>query len=178
MAIAPPDPSLPPWPPGYVLASGFPGDGPLLTQLMQRTYGELFPGTDPQHLQNTVQHYWATATPLWWVYRGETLDSQPRGLVPRSPPDPVGVLWMGRAVDQVQGDRHSHIFLLYVDPQHRRQGLGTALLHQAEAWAKKNHDRQITLQVFCDNHSALALYRRQGYSPQAITLVKPLEPPP
>lgn len=161
-------------PAGYWLQGGCPGDRPLLTRLMERTYGELFPGMVLDHLKGTVDSYFPQ-TQLWWIYAGST-PPQPQGLIPRSPPNPIAGLWLGSAVDQVGGDRHSHIFLLYVSPDHRRQGLGRYLLAQAEGWAKKNHDRQITLQVFCDNQSALALYQSQGYRPQVLTLVKPLCP--
>ncbi|MEB3273019.1 MAG: GNAT family N-acetyltransferase [Prochlorothrix sp.] len=164
-------PSLPP---GYCLLAGSPGDRPLLARLMERTYGELFPGMDLEHLKGTVDSYFPQSH-LWWVYSGHT-PPLAQGLIPRSPPNPIAGLWLGSVVDQVSGDRHSHILLLYVDPAHRRQGLGRALLDQAETWAKKNHDRQITLQVFCDNQSALALYHSQGYRPQVFTLVKPLSP--
>jgi len=88
----------------------------------------------------------------------------------------VACLWLGNAVDQVYGDRHAHIFLLYVVPEHRRRGVGTALMCHAEGWAKARGDRQIGLQVFEVNQSAMNLYRNLGYQTQSLWMLKPLFP--
>lgn len=78
-------------------------------------------------------------------------------------------------MDQIQGDRHAHIFLLYVSPAHRHRGIGSALMQQAEAWATARGDRQIGLQVFHHNQPALQLYEKLGYQPQSYWMVKPLK---
>lgn len=171
-------------PPNYYLKQGSGLDRPVLLRFLQHTYQELCPQGSVGHLATTAEQYFSGRTPLWWV---EWLDPNPR-----SAPDPlvrrslleqvtsshnlvkVGCLWMGNAIDQCQGDRHSHIFLLYVAPEHRRQGLGRSLMQTAEAWAKKQGDRQITLQVFVNNAAALKLYNALGYCPQSITLGKSL----
>jgi len=64
--------------------------------------------------------------------------------------------------------------LLYVSPEHRRQGIGSALMHQAENWAKARGDCQIGLQVFQQNQPALGLYQKLGFQPQWLGMVKPL----
>ena len=81
---------------------------------------------------------------------------------------------MGNAIDQVRGDRHAHIFLLYVEPEHRRRGIGTALLRYLENWAIQRGDRQIGLQVFQSNQAALNLYNQLGYETQSLWMVKSL----
>ncbi len=134
---------------------------------MQRTYCELFPGEGFDHLAYTVEQYFSGDTPLWWV-RSHT-DANLRI------PDPVACLWMGSAVDQVRGDRHAHIFLLYVSPEHRRRGIGTALMRQAEDWARLRGDRQMGLHVFCQNQPAQRLYESLGFVPQSIWMVKLLD---
>ncbi|HEY9801388.1 MAG TPA: GNAT family N-acetyltransferase, partial [Leptolyngbyaceae cyanobacterium] len=93
---------------------------------------------------------------------------------PSSPSSPVACLWMGNAIDQIKGDRHAHIFLLYVVPEHRRRGIATALMDCAENWAKKRGDRQIGLQVFQSNAIALNLYNHLGYQTQSLWMVKPI----
>jgi ribosomal protein S18 acetylase RimI-like enzyme len=168
--------------PGYRLCQGSTLDRSLLFKFMRHTYQELFPEQNLAHLSQTVENYLSSKTPLWWVKQEPAQQKQnqeqgsgaPVGLISRSRDLAIACLWMGIAVDQARGDRHSHIFLLYVDPAHRRQGLGTQLLRQAELWAKAQGDRQITLQVFCNNQPALKLYRKAGYDYQALTLVKPL----
>ncbi|MBD2462141.1 GNAT family N-acetyltransferase [Oscillatoria sp. FACHB-1407] len=128
---------------------------------MQRTYQESHPGQSVAHLAHTVEQYLSKDTPLWWV---ETVDRQT-----------VGCLWMGSAIDQISGDRQSYIFLLYVTPEHRRRGIGKALMHHAETWVKSRGDRQLGLQVFPNNQPALNLYRQLGYEVQSLWMVKRLE---
>lgn len=91
--------------------------------------------------------------------------------------DRIACLWLGNSVDQVNGERHAHVFLLYVMPEHRRRGIGSALMHHAEAWARNRGDRQIGLQVFTQNQLALELYRRRGYQPLSLWMLKNLETP-
>ena len=81
---------------------------------------------------------------------------------------------MGNAIDQVSGDRHPHIFLLYVIPEYRQQGIGTALMQYLEDWATKRGDHQIGLQVFLSNTPALNLYHQLGYQEQSLWMVKSL----
>lgn len=128
---------------------------------MQLTYRELFPDHPTQHLAETVERYFCRQTPLWWVDTREGAT--------------IGCLWLGAAVDQTSGENHTHIFLLYVAPNHRRQGIGSCLMQQAEAWAKAKGDRQIGLQVFQSNVPALALYQSFGYQTQSLWMVKRLE---
>ncbi len=90
--------------------------------------------------------------------------------------NPVACLWLGRAVDQVSGQGYPYIFLLYVSPAHRRRGIGSSLIHQAEAWATARGDWQLGLQVFHHNQPALRLYEALGFQPQAIAMVKSLRP--
>ncbi|MBC1300204.1 GNAT family N-acetyltransferase, partial [Nostoc sp. UCD122] len=39
----------------------------LLLKFMQRTYQDLFPNEDFSHLEQTVNQYFSSDTPLWWV---------------------------------------------------------------------------------------------------------------
>jgi ribosomal protein S18 acetylase RimI-like enzyme len=156
-------------PPGYTIRRGSTLDKALLLKFMQRTYEEMFPGRDFSHLQQTVEQYLSNDTPLWWVefVAVETTSNQ-------SKPEPVACLWAGNAIDQVYGDRHLHIFLLYVVPEQRRKGLATALMQHLEQWAKQRGDRQIGLQVFATSTAALNLYQKFGYHTQSLWMIKPL----
>jgi len=150
----------------YNLRVGSALDRALLLKLMQRTYQELHPGTEVGHLAETVERYYSPETPLW--------------LVEQAVPDPgqrpqvVACLWAGTAIDQVQGDRHAHIFLLYVAPSHRQQGIASYLMQQVEGWARERGDRQIALQVFAFNQPAVRLYEKFGYQTQSILMTKGL----
>lgn len=148
---------------GFSLRLGTKGERYLLLRFMQRTYAELYPDNDYQHLQDVIDQYWSANTPYWWVTPQTNLQQF------------VASLWLGTAVDQVSGDAYTHIFMLFVDPDYRRQGLGTALLQVAEHWAHQQGDRQIGLQVFSKAQPALSLYEKLGYRPRALLLIKEVE---
>jgi len=184
---------------GYFIRRGTTLDRALLVKFMQRTYQDIFSQADFSHLARTVEQYFSSETPLWWVdfvvggVRGDEEDKGDKGdkggrgdaslssLSPTSPTPysplptpPVACLWVGNAIDQVQGDRHAHIFLLYVVPEHRRRGIGTALMRYVENWARNRGDRQIGLQVFESNTPALNLYNQLGYQTQSLLMIKSL----
>lgn len=171
-------------PVGYRLRQGSTLDRALLVKFMHRTYLDIAIQTDdeprsPQHppasLSRTVDHYLSADTPIWWVECDR--ESSPVGLPSRSATlRPVAGVWVGRALDTVSGDRQAYIFLLYVAPEHRRRGIGSALMRQAEIWARAQGDRQIGLQVFHTNQPALQLYHQLGYHIQTLSLVKRLPP--
>jgi RimJ/RimL family protein N-acetyltransferase len=52
---------------------------------------------------------------------------------------------------------------LMVAAGHRRQGIGTALLHEAVAWARGSSIRKLELHVFPHNSAAIALYDSFGF---------------
>lgn len=152
--------------PGYELRLGSRRDRPLLAQFMRRTYQELGNVQTAAHLDATIEQHFSAETPLWWLY--PTLpETNSLAQV-----QPVGCLWLGNAVDPLSGDRHAYVLLLYIDPNYRRQGLGTALMQQAIAWSQSRGDRQIGLQVFCQNQAAVRLYEKLGFSPQALWMTK------
>jgi ribosomal protein S18 acetylase RimI-like enzyme len=144
---------------------------------MQRTYRELDPGGEFSHLADTVDQYFSRETPLWWiaVADSEVASSPIAGSSGAHIHPPIACLWLGTAIDQMTGHRHTHIFLLYVAPEHRRRGVGSMLMHQAEVWARQRGDRQIGLQVFQSNQAALSLYHRLGYQSQSVWMVKVLQ---
>ncbi|MEH1830540.1 MAG: GNAT family N-acetyltransferase [Nostoc sp.] len=178
--------------PGYIIRRGSTLDRALLLKFMQRTYQDLFPNDDFSHLEQTVKQYFSSDTPLWWIEE-EAWGQRGRGLeqksltrdggaeeqffppIPSAPPSlhpPIACLWVGNAIDQVQSNRHAHIFILYVVPEHRRRGIGRALMQYVENWAIQRGDRQIGLQVFQSNKPALNLYNQLGYQTQSLWMVK------
>ena len=160
--------------PDYTIRSGSTLDRALLVKFMQRTYQDMFPKQDFSHLSQTVEQYLSPDTPVWWVeYSAEKKEQKQQ--VDIFPTPPIGCLWIGNAIDQISGLRHAHIFLLYVSPEHRRKGIGTALMQYVENWAKQRGDHQIALQVFQTNTPALNLYNQIGYQTQSLWMIKPLQ---
>lgn len=147
-------------PEGFSVGRGSTTDRALLLKFLHRSYREFYPETGFDHLQDTLNSYFTSDTPLWWV-------RNPAGVA-------VGCLWMGASIDQISGDRHSHIFLLYVLPEYRRQGIGSSLMNTAENYARLKGDRQISLQVFTINQSAQSFYQKLAYQPHSILMSKPL----
>jgi GNAT superfamily N-acetyltransferase len=145
----------------YQLVAGTALDLASLMKFLQVTYQELYPDQQNyQHLQATVDRYFSAETPLWFI---NTADATK-----------VACLWMGLAIDQVNGIRHPNIFLVYVDPAYRRQGIGTATIEHAEAWARSQGYTQIGLQVFTTNKSAIDLYHQLGYMDRSISMMREL----
>jgi ribosomal protein S18 acetylase RimI-like enzyme len=148
----------------YQLVAGNANDTATLLKFLQLTYQEQSPDRQNyQHLQSTIDRYFSTQTPLWFV-----------ATVDRAQAREIACLWLGIAIDQVTGIRHPNIFLIYVDPAYRRQGIGRALMEHARAWSKAQGYTQIGLQVFTTNQPAIDLYQRLGYQPRSISMMREL----
>ncbi|WP_432561984.1 GNAT family N-acetyltransferase [Kineococcus sp. SYSU DK003] len=67
------------------------------------------------------------------------------------------------AVDHRATPGRGALFQLVVHPDHRSQGLGTALVGALEQRVRNRGNREAYLEVEVDNPRALALYERLGY---------------
>jgi GNAT superfamily N-acetyltransferase len=144
----------------YQLITGQAIDAAILLKFLQLTYEEISPQQqDYRHLQSTVDRYLSVETPLWFVTNDKTK---------------IACLWIGIAIDQASGIRHPNIFLVYVAPAHRRQGIGRALMEYAHTWAKTQGYTQIGLQVFTHNQPAIDLYQQLGYRDRSISMMRDL----
>lgn len=56
------------------------------------------------------------------------------------------------------------IFNMLTDPEQRRLGVGTAVLHHLAIWASQHHATHAYLQVVASNQPAQALYARAGFT--------------
>ena len=78
----------------------------------------------------------------------------------------AGLVWISISENREPWDFQASpawIYDLWVEPEYRRQGLGTKLLQQAERWARKAGLAKIGLHVFGSNDAAIRLYRSAGY---------------
>jgi ribosomal protein S18 acetylase RimI-like enzyme len=157
----------------YQLRHGEIADRAKLLSFLQITYQELYPQQQQyRHLESTVDRYLSSDTPLWFVM-ADFNDAPAEMLHPRDPN--IACLWLGMAIDQITGIRHPNIFLIYVDPGYRRQGIGRELMRQAEVWAKLEGYSQISLQVFTTNQPAIDLYGSLGYEARSISMFRELD---
>ena len=69
---------------------------------------------------------------------------------------------------------YAYISDLVVLPAYRRQGIGTALLRRAEAYAGECAVTTLKIGVLARNTSAHAVYRRAGFRDYELTLIKDL----
>lgn len=73
----------------------------------------------------------------------------------------IGRLSIAR--DQHPASRHVADLGLMVARQHRRQGIGRALLAAAADWAREHEMKKLELHVFPYNQAAIVLYERFGF---------------
>jgi len=64
----------------------------------------------------------------------------------------------------IQGGKAGHVITIDVGSQTRRSGVGSLLLRAAEERLFSTGSRMVNLETAVDNVSALAFYKRHGYS--------------
>jgi len=87
---------------------------------------------------------------------------------------PVGYSYLVVNTDFFTGRPHAHLSVLAVAQEAEGRGVGSALIEASTAWAVARGDDRITLNVFCGNQRAQALYERHGYRQETLRYVKPL----
>ncbi len=86
----------------------------------------------------------------------------------------VGETWYSSTVEG--GQVHFWVQWIWVEPEHRRRGYATAALQRLEEEASRLGAPRIVLEVWADNPDAMALYRKLGFVPAHLTLVKRVGP--
>lgn len=92
----------------------------------------------------------------------------------RSPYDERGAHLVAVSSDRLVGSisirredqpttRHVATLGMFVSADHRRQGIGAALMDAAMVWARANGVERVELSVYPHNDAAIALYRRFGF---------------
>ena len=77
--------------------------------------------------------------------------------------------------EDVTGAERAHVADLAVGEDARRLGVGRALMRAAEAWAREQGLPVVGLDVWSTNERAMAFYRRLGYRPESLHLIKALD---
>ncbi|MFC3738281.1 GNAT family N-acetyltransferase [Paractinoplanes deccanensis] len=76
------------------------------------------------------------------------------------------------------GEVDAYVGELVVRAEHERRGVGSLLMHAAEAWARGRGLRHLTLETGAANAPARAFYARRGYQEEDVRLTKALGCPP
>lgn len=87
----------------------------------------------------------------------------------------TGFLHLRVQRDFFSSTRACHVSDLAVATGHDGHGIGRALLAHAEAWARRNHCKWLTLAVFPGNTRAHALYARNGFTADLLRMAKPVQ---
>lgn len=66
--------------------------------------------------------------------------------------------------------RHATVVDLYVDPAHRHNGVGSALLDAAEDWSRERGLSYLELNVLTGNENAYHFYQSSGFAPTSQIL--------
>jgi aminoglycoside 6'-N-acetyltransferase I len=82
---------------------------------------------------------------------------------PHSTPLGFAELSIRVAVEGCVTDRVAYLEGWYVEPTHRRRGLGAALVRAAEAWARAQGCTEMGSDVELDNDTSLAAHARLGF---------------
>ena len=71
--------------------------------------------------------------------------------------------------------RRAHVEALVVDRDHRRAGIGTALMVAAATWAREHGAVEVVLTVWAGNNGAEAFYESLGYGVVSRALTKRID---
>ena len=86
----------------------------------------------------------------------------------------AGCAYLVTLVDYFNERPHAHLSVLAVTAEAEGKGVGSALLDQSEAWARKCGSDRLTLSALVTNSRARTLYERRGFSGEYIRYVLPL----
>lgn len=88
----------------------------------------------------------------------------------------VGFVAVEVAADRYDTDGDRGVVTdLYVVPERRGEGIGSALLSAGEARLADHGVDVVGLEALADNDAARRFYRRHGYDPHRVELAKPLD---
>ena len=74
--------------------------------------------------------------------------------------------------DEIGQEEGGYIALLAVIAEAEGHGIAQALVNAAENWAKQQGFQRLSLDVFASNQRAQQFYRKAGYEPEMIRVIK------
>jgi ribosomal protein S18 acetylase RimI-like enzyme len=100
----------------------------------------------------------------YWVERLSSAATSPSQLplVAEAGADFVGLAWGW--IDPSK-PHATHLFQMWVAPQARSRGCGSALVGAVVAWAREANAKSVALRVTCGDRAARRLYERAGFEP-------------
>ncbi|MBW3632081.1 MAG: GNAT family N-acetyltransferase [Chloroflexi bacterium] len=89
--------------------------------------------------------------------------------------EPCGLVSVHPDVDYFTGHPRAYVDVMVVAAEVEGKGIGRALMDYVERWARDRSCREVVLDVFAENHGAIAFYDRLGYRPDHVRMAKPVE---
>ncbi|WP_315838376.1 GNAT family N-acetyltransferase [Bradyrhizobium prioriisuperbiae] len=86
----------------------------------------------------------------------------------------LGYIHLQPGKDGVTDEPCGYVAVLALVEEAEGQGVAAQLMAQAEAWARAQGYRFLSLDVFADNVRAIDVYTRGGFGAETIRMVKPL----
>jgi GNAT superfamily N-acetyltransferase len=62
---------------------------------------------------------------------------------------------------------------MYVQPEHRRSGIGAALVSEFRAWAGQQRAQRLSVTAYVANVEAIRFYEREGFAARSLSLEAP-----
>lgn len=66
--------------------------------------------------------------------------------------------------------RHAYLGFMYVVPEHRGKGINRLIITALKQWALTQNITELRLDVYHDNHPAIAAYEKAGFSKHLIEM--------
>ena len=87
---------------------------------------------------------------------------------------PVGYVSVGETMNPTVGLRLGAVLDLWVEPRSRNQGAGSMLLDYAIEYLQSREYTYASIMVSAGNRRVMAMYRRRGFRPDRVNLVRRL----
>jgi GNAT superfamily N-acetyltransferase len=143
-----------------------PGDRPFVLAAARRLAGFAPPPWRPaqeivEGERRTLRAFFEAPPDGAWLLVAESDDGEGQGFV-----------YLERLHDYFTLEAHGHVGILVVTEAAAGRGVGSALMRAAEAWAREQGYRKLTLTVFEANGPARVVYDHLGYAPETLRYVK------
>ena len=86
----------------------------------------------------------------------------------------LGFILLTTHDDYFTGEQVGHVDIIAVLESGEGQGVGGALMREAEQWGRANGYRRLTLNVFDRNDRARRIYEHLGWRPETVHYIKVL----
>jgi GNAT superfamily N-acetyltransferase len=112
-------------------------------------------------------------------YTKSALDAPPPGSATLVAVDgagtPLGYVHLESTEDILSGSTAGYVSILAVTAAAEGKGVATALMEEAESWARARGYRFLLLDVFGSNATARRFYERKGYAADSLRLRRPID---